>query len=127
MNIWTKLAHLEIPNKERFQQLFSETIEKIQKNKFTFFVGESEQEDHYVIIEEDRLNSLFVHIVPKQAYDLFKEMQEKAPQSFLGFSIHAGSSHGKDIRVSCFGIECSFLGKSFYSKKKESRHSPVHV
>ena len=65
------------------------------------------------------MNSYFIHIVPKQVYALFKEMQEKAPNSVLGFSVLAGKYKSRDVRVSCFGIECSLLGKSLIKKKKE--------
>jgi len=112
MNIWDKLSEVDIKNKERFQKLFSEMIAKIQKNKFPIKIGEIEKEDYYIVVEENRANSYFVHIVPKQVYGLFKEMQKEAPYQFLGFSVVAGKYNNKDVRISCFGVQCSLLGKS---------------
>ena len=112
MNIWDKLSQVNITDKERFQSLFSETVKKVQNNEFTLVHGETEKEGYYIVIEESRMNSYFVHIVPKQVYSLFKEMQTTAPQQFLGFSVLAGKHNNKDVRVSCFGVKCSLLGKS---------------
>jgi len=70
-----------------------------------------------VIVETNRLRSYFVHIVPEESYNLFKEISQKAPQQFLGFSVFVKKYHDKDVRVSCFGIPCSLL-VSFLSDKK---------
>ncbi|MBI1972761.1 hypothetical protein HYS50_02025 [Candidatus Woesearchaeota archaeon] len=114
MNIWNKLANIHIENKEKYKKIFSQTVKKIRERKYDLQIGETEKDDHYIIIEDKRMNSYFVHVVPKGAYSLFKEMQEKIPQSFLGFTVVAGKQNNKDIRVSCFGIDCSSLGKSLF-------------
>ena len=58
------------------------------------------------------MNSYFLHIVPKEVYNLFKEMQIKAKNQFLGFSVLVGRFNDKDVRVNCFGVKCNLLGKS---------------
>ena len=112
MKIWDKILNLDIKDKERYQKLFSEAVKDVQDNKLKLNIGETEYEDYYIIIEENRMDSYFVHIVPKQAYPLFKEAQKQAPDSFLGFSVVASKYNNKSIRVSCFGIDCSSLGKA---------------
>jgi hypothetical protein len=114
MSIWDKLAQVNVQNKERFQSIFQEIVNKIKRNEFNLNFREIEKEDYYLIREENRKNSCFVHIVPKEVYNLFKEMQLKAPDEFLGFSVVAGKLNNKDIRVSCFGVQCNLLGKSLF-------------
>lgn len=116
MNIWDKLSKVNIENKERFQKLFYEIVNKIKNNQFLLKIGEVAKEDYHIIIEENRMNSYFVHIVPKQVYSLFKEIKAKAPDQFLGFSIIAGKYNNKEVRVSCFGVQCNLLGKSLFKK-----------
>jgi len=111
MNIWDKLSKINIKNKEKYTKIFSEIIKKIKNNEYKLEERIEEKEDYFIVNEENRKNSFFVHIVPKEAYYLFKEMKEKAPNEFLGFSVLAGKKEDKDIRVSCFGIPCSLLGK----------------
>jgi len=117
MTVWDKLLQVNIDNKERFQKLFSEIVTKVQNKELPLNVGEIEKEDHFIVVEEDRMSSYFVHIVPKQVYDLFTEMQAQAPNQFLGFSLVAGRHNNKDVRVSCFGVECGLLGKSLLKRK----------
>lgn len=114
MNIWNKLSNVNIENKERFQKLFSEIVNKIKNNEFSF--KNEEKEDYYILVEENRMDSYFVHIVPKKIYNLFKEMKDKAPGQFLGFSVVAGKYNNKEVRVSCFGVQCNLLGKSLFKK-----------
>lgn len=119
MKVWDKLSEVDIDNKELFQNLFSEIVAKIQRRKFELKVGETEKENYHLIIEENRMNSYFVHIVPKQAYSLFREIQKQAPNQFLGFSVVAGKHGNKDVRVSCFGIQCNLLGKSLIKNNQK--------
>ncbi len=111
MDIWNRLAQINIKNKKRFQNLFSEIVSEFQAGKFNLTIGEIENTDYFTVIEDNRMDSYFIHIVPKEIYGLFKEMQ-KIPNSFLGFSVLAGSHNNKDVRVSCFGVQCSLLGKA---------------
>jgi len=74
-----------------------------------------EKGDYFIIVESNRMNSYFVHIVPNQTYELFKEMQKT--DQFLGFSVVAGKYKRKDVSVSCFGVDCSTLGKALIKLK----------
>jgi len=113
MKIWDELLKVRIENKEKFQKLFSETVRKVSHSNFNLNVGEFEKEDYYLVVEENRHNSYFVHIVPKQVYPLFKKIQQ-IPNEFLGFSVLAGKHNNKDVRVSCFGVPCGNLGKALF-------------
>lgn len=116
MSYWQELSSLEIKNKPKYQRLFSQLVARVQKGKFKIQPGIKEFKEHYIVTEEDRMNSYFIHLVPKQAMYLFKAMQTQ--QGFLGFSVLAGKYNNKDIRVSCFGVECSRLGKSLIKQAK---------
>ena len=83
-------------------------------NSFELIIGEKEYSNYYIIIGGNRLNSYFVHVVPKQAYDLFKKMQERIKNQMLCFTVLAGKHNNKDVRVSCFGVEYGLLGKSLF-------------
>lgn len=123
MDIWRKLLNVNVKNKKRFQNLFSEITEQVRTGKFELKVGEAEHSDYFLVVEADRMSSYFIHIVPKEAYTLFKEMQAKAPNDLLGFSVLAGNHNSKPIRVSCFGVQCSLLGKSLL-KSQNALSSP---
>lgn len=116
MNIWDKLSEINIKDKEKYQKLFSEVVSKIRFGRFEINIGEVEKEDYFIVTEENRMNAYFVHIVPKEVYSLFKEMQASAPNEFLGFSVLAGKFNGRDVRVSCFGVPCGNLGKASFSR-----------
>lgn len=109
MKVWDELLQLDIKNKERFQDLFSYYVNEIGNERLKLDIGEADKGDYSLIIEDNRLGSYFVHIVPKEAYSLFKKMPAN---QFLGFSVVAGKYKNKDVRVSCFGVECGKLGKA---------------
>jgi len=121
MNELDKLLNINIQNKEQYTEIFSKTVEQIKNNQFKFEFGDFEKELYFLVIEENRMNSLFVHIVPKEIYKLFKEIQLKVPNQFLGFSVLANKYKNKDVRVSCFGIECRELGKALFLNKKKTK------
>ncbi len=113
-NIFDELLQVDVKNKERFQELFSETVRTVRLSKFSIVVGEKEKEDHYLVTEDGRFGGYFIHIVPKEIYSLFKKMQAAVPHDLLGFSVVAGKHNNKDVRVSCFGVQCNLLGKSLF-------------
>ena len=114
MSLWNELNYIKIKNKKYFENIFSNTITRVKNNKLKIIPGIKEYKNHYIITEENRLDSYFIHIVPKPAYYLFKALQKEP--SFLGFTVMAGTYNNKPVRVSCFGIECSRLGKSLITK-----------
>ena len=104
MTIFEKLEKVNIKNKERYLELFRDLIKQIKSGNYGF--KDKEGED-YFIINEKRMDSNFVHGVPRELIDLFNEMKEKAPNEFLGFTVLINN-----VRVSCFGIPCSVLSKA---------------
>lgn len=118
MKVWEKLSQVNVDNKEKYMGLFSGIVKQIIDNKYEFKEGIEEKEFCYIVNEKNRLNSLFVHIVPKDLFKLFREMQEKAPNEFLGFSVLVGKKENMDIRVSCFGIPCNLLAKTLTNSGK---------
>ena len=119
MSLWNELSNLEIKNKARYQKLFSQLVARVQKDKFKISPGIKEFKEHFIVTEESRMDSYFIHLVPKQAMYLFKAMQPQP--GFLGFSVLTGKHNNKDIRVSCFGVECSRLGKSLIKPKQDNQ------
>ncbi len=67
--------------------------------------------EHMLITEEYRIDSYFANIAPKSILNLFKEMQVKAPNEILGFSVMVEKFENKEVRVSCFGIQRNLLTK----------------
>lgn len=111
MNIWDKLLKVNVKDKDYFKKEFYNYIEEIKKDDFILKIGEIENKNYYIITEENRMNSYFIHIVPKQIYILFKEMQKKTPNQFLGYTVLVKQYNNKDLRISCFGVECHKLSK----------------
>ena len=121
MGIWDKLSQVNLEDKEKYAKVYSEIVKKIQNNDFLIDVGETEKDDYYIVVEANRMDSYFVHVVPKQVWGLFKEMQEKAPNEILGFSVMVGKQDDKEIRVSCFGVQCNLLGKSLFGARHNNK------
>lgn len=117
MNIWDKLEKTNIKEKEKFAKIFAELVNDIRSNNYNFSPNTIiDKGEYFIVNEENRQNSFFITIVPKEVYPLFKEMQEKAPNEFIGFSILCGKKQEKDIRATCFGVPCSLLAKSLIKK-----------
>jgi len=111
MKIWDKLLEVDVEDKEKYIEVFVDIIKQVKEDRFAFKIGDVDEGDYYIVVEENRMNSYFIHVVPKEVYDLFKEMQKEATDEFLGFSVIAGKFNGKDIRISCFGIPCNLAAK----------------
>ena len=101
--MWNELEKVDIKDKEKYVLAFKKLINQIQKNDFDF--ENKETEDYYIINEKG-----FVHIVPKEVFNLFMKMKKQAPNEFLGFTVLIN-----EVRVSCFGIPCSELSKAIIS------------
>jgi hypothetical protein len=80
---------------------FKELMKKITFDEFRFM---DEEHDEYFIINETRLDSQFVHIVPRELKELFDRLKEENPDDFLGFTVKI-----KKARLSCFGVPCQDL------------------
>jgi len=115
--MFEELSKLKISNPERFKNSFNLIAQDIQDGTFDIEQERIDKEnDHYIVVEKNRLNSYFIHIVPKEAYNLFSKIREEFPEEFLGFTVLIKKHHGKDVRLSCFGIPCTLL-IGFLSKK----------
>ena len=84
MKIWDKLLDVDVKNKEKYLKIFSDVVKEVKDGNFELDVGEEDKGDYFIIVEENRMNSYFVHVVPKEVYDLFKEMQEEIERPFCG-------------------------------------------
>jgi hypothetical protein len=72
----------------------------------------------YVLVhEQERQGSMFIHVVPKEAYKMFQEMRRQMPDSFLGFSVLCGKIAGRPVRVSCFAVPTSDITRAIIGKK----------
>ena len=84
-------------------------MKKIKNNQFRYI---NEDREKFVIINEERLNSHFVHIVPKELINVFNRVKKDNPSEFLGFSVLVRKLKDKEVRLSCFGIPCAELTKT---------------
>ena len=107
MTILDKISEINIKDKKYYCKVFSEIIKQIKENNFEFEEGIFERDKYYLINENNRKNSKVVSIVPKEVFKLFKELQVKAPNDFLGYTVLIN-----DIRITGFGIPCNLLAKS---------------
>lgn len=117
MDIWDKILAARVKDKEKYTKLFPEIIEYVLFKKQDFDDNVEDKDFYYLVTEENRANSIFVHIVPKELMSLFREIQIKAPNEFLGYSVLIGRRKNREVRVSCFGVPCSILAKSIADNK----------
>jgi hypothetical protein len=115
-SLWNKLEKKKLKNKEKIINAFLQLVEQVTSKQYNFQEGEFKSKDYYIVNEYGRLNSYFVHVVPKQFYKIFKELRKKEPHAFLGFSMLCGKYNDKDIRVSCFGVPSTDLIKALLKK-----------
>lgn len=108
--LWQKLLGTKIKNKEFYAGKFNELVQGIQKN--TVDLKKLPEEKNYFIDKKESCNELMLTIVPKELKALFDELKAAQPDSFLGFTVLAGKQKNKQVRVSCFGVECSILSKA---------------
>jgi len=104
-----ELENVNVAHKEFYINVFESLVRKIRNNQFDF---NDDSKEKYIIANEIRLNSHFVHIVPRELIPLFNKVRWDYPEDFLGFSVLVGKRMGTEVRVCCFGIPCSLLTKS---------------
>jgi len=110
-----ELLKIEVKNPDIYVKEFKSLLKEIKKDEYDF---KDKDYNSFLIINEIRLDSFFVHIVPKELFDIFNKMKDSNPEQFLGFSILAGKRLDKPVRLSCFGIPCSELTKAIISKAR---------
>jgi len=99
-------TRINVNDKKMCLEIFKKLMKKIKSGDFDY---KDTQTENYLIINEDRLNSHFIHVVPKKLESFFNEIKGKNQNSFLGFTVLVGRNLDKDVRLSCFGIPCSEL------------------
>ncbi|MEK6888886.1 MAG: hypothetical protein AABW80_02140 [Nanoarchaeota archaeon] len=104
-----EIGNIKVDNKERYIKAFIDLIKSVKSNCFNY---QDKEYTDYLIINENRLNSHFIHIVPKEILNTFNKIKDSNPEQFLGFSIFLGKYNDKEVRVSCFGIPCSDLTRA---------------
>ena len=107
MSIFDRLFELRIANKEKYAELFRNTVESVRKGTFNFSQREVVGDGHRMIQDESGSGNCFVYIVPNEAWNLFQEMKNNVGEQPLGFSVLAGKFNEREVRVCCFGIECN--------------------
>lgn len=112
MKVWDKVSQVEIKSKDECINAFLEIVKLAQKGKYKFEEGHRDKGKYYIVNESNRGGSSFVHVVPKEVYKNFLELQKKLGDTFLGFSILCGKNGDKDLRVSCFAISTNDLTRA---------------
>ncbi|MBS3065467.1 hypothetical protein J4229_00245 [Candidatus Pacearchaeota archaeon] len=108
-----ELENIKLFNKNIYVKAFKNLLISMKNNEFNF---KDDEKENYYIINEIRLNSHFVHIVPKELINIFNKMKIDNPEDFTGMTILMGKRNNKDIRISCFGVSCSLLTKCIINK-----------
>ena len=112
LDLWNKARDVKIKNKKDSLEAFVKIVNEVERKKYSFKEGIVSKGSYYIVNEEVRNGSSFVHIVPKEAYPIFSEIMQKMPNVILGFSILCGKNRMRDLRVSCFGISSSEVTKA---------------
>jgi len=107
-----EIENINIKHKEKYAKAFRKLLNQIKENKFDF---KNHQEKDYLIFNEERLDSHFIHIVPKELMPIFNKIRKDNPNDFLGLSILVGKKQEREVRLSCFGIPCHILTKEIIS------------
>jgi len=95
---------LNIKNPEILADAFSKLVQDIQFSEEEIRDDVEDKGDYFIVMEENRAGSHFVHIVPKELYDEFRVLQTKRPQDLVGSAILVGRKNGKEIYATIFGI-----------------------
>ena len=109
MSIWDIINNLHVDDPDAFKLLFTSILKQIKNHDFDFTPRIEDKGNCYLIVEQNRLDSIFIHLVPHQVYPYFLVIAGSTPDAFLGFTVLVGNSNDRPVRVSCFGIPCTRL------------------
>lgn len=115
--IWQKLENVRIRNKKECIEAFVKILKQVEDGNYKFQEGVEDMKKYFVVNEANRQGSNFIHIVPKETYEIFEYMRKTMPNSFLGFSILIGKIDNRDTRVSCFAVPTSEITRAMIGKK----------
>jgi hypothetical protein len=116
-SMWRKLEAVKVSDPNLCIDAFVRIVRELENGSYAIQEGEKDMGKYFVIHEPDRKGSIFVHIVPKEAYAVFKEMQREMPDSFLGFSILCGKIGKKEVRASCFAIPTNEITRAMIRRR----------
>ena len=68
---------------------------------------------HFIVYEPRRKGLPTVHFVPKAVYDEFEGKRVRTLQEFTGPTVKIDTGDGRELQVSCYGIEQSMLAINF--------------
>ena len=114
--LWDKVAKTKVKDKQTAIEAFTKIVKEVEANNYNFQAGDVAEKNYTIVHETNRMNSFFVHVVPKELYKVFKKLQKEEPHSFLGFSILCGKMGEREVRVSCFGIPSTELVRAVIKK-----------
>jgi len=114
--MWQRLAAVKVSDKKACIDAFVKTVRELENGSYAVEEGERDMGKYFIIHEPDRQGSVFVHIVPREAYKVFKDMQKAMPDSFLGFSVLCGRIGNKEVRASCFAIPAGEITRAMISR-----------
>ncbi len=95
---------LNIKNPEILADAFTKVVQDLQFSEEDIRDDVEDKGDYFIVMEENRAGSHFVHIVPKELYDEFQVLQAKRPHDLVGSAILVGRKNGKEIYATIFGI-----------------------
>jgi hypothetical protein len=115
--IWQKLGSIKISGKDECIDAFLRIMREVENRSYALQLGERDMGKYVLVHEQERQGSMFIHVVPKEAYKMFQEMRRQMPDSFLGFSVLCGKIAGRPVRVSCFAVPTSEITRAIIGKK----------
>jgi len=115
--MWQRLASLKISGKDECIQAFVRIMREVENGSYAMQLGDQDKGSYILVHEQQRQGSMFIHVVPKEAYKVFQEMRSQMPDSFLGFSVLCGKIAGKPVRVSCFAVPTSDITRAIIGGK----------
>ncbi len=121
VNLWDELSTLKVKNEEKYAKIFAKIVNDAKLYRYEWHENMKMYDDYAIMCEQDRADSSFIHLIPKEAMPLFRKMLINHPNEFLGFSVLCGKIKGQDLRVTCFGVHCNILGKAIIDYLKQGQ------
>ncbi|MBI4894251.1 MAG: hypothetical protein HY833_00750 [Candidatus Aenigmarchaeota archaeon] len=115
--MWQRLGSIKISGKDECIDAFVRIMREVENGSYALQPGEQDKGKYVLVHEQERQGSMFVHVVPKEAYKIFQEMRRQMPDSFLGFSVLCGRVAGRPLRVSCFAVPTSEITRAIIGRK----------
>jgi hypothetical protein len=114
-----ELEKIKLKDEKKYSVLFSKLISKVSENPKKYLSEKEKtikEKKYTVVIEPNRKSSCIITLVPENLFKLFIKLKKKYPDEFLGFTILVGNVNGRDIRVSCFGVNPFELSRTLIKR-----------